>query len=299
MRKPLWSLLMIIATLLCTAGMLAWQPADNAVEAHLVTVERADVHQVLAIEGRVGYAQQQYIFSTSSGIVTQVCVEKGQRVASGQALIRLEGPAQAQLASVLAANALPTSAITELLPASQSVIRAKDNCTVREVLVEEDAPVVAGTPVAAVSSNQQEIISYVSVTDSEKLSHGMWGWISSGGSPLGTAFVAAIGECQADALTGMPCVQITFRPEAHIDLPAGAAVDLDVFLYGSDGVPSLPREAITERDTVWWVNDGRCTEIPAGIIMADEIRAWVDLPEGMMVAVGEFSEGMRIREAAE
>jgi len=33
--------------------------------------------------------------------------------------------------------------------------------------------------------------------------------------------------------------------------------------------------------------------------MCDEINAWVSLPEGMQVAIGEFKEGQRIMEAAE
>lgn len=299
MRKPLWSLLIMTGTLLCALGMLARHPSDEAMEARFVTVERADVHQVLAIEGRLGYAEQRYVLSPGSGVVTQVCIQKGQRLATGDALVRLSGAEQVRLASALSADVLPDQAVEGLLGAAQSVVRAENSCTVREVLVAQDALVTAGMPVAVVSSNRQEIVSSVSLKAGEKLSSGMWGWISSGDTDLGTAFVETIGESRADALTGVPCAEITFRPERHIDLPPGAAVDVDVFLSGSDDVPSLPLEAITERDTVWWVNDGRCTEIPAGIVMADEIRAWVDLPEGIMVAVGEFSEGQRVREADE
>lgn len=299
MRKPLWSLLMLAGTLLCVWGMLAWHPSDKGVEAPFATVERADVHQVLAIEGRLGYAEQRYIRATNSGVVTQVCVQKGQRVAAGEALFRLDGAPQAQLASAHAVDMLPEQAVEGLADIKHSVIRSEENCTVREVLVTQDMLITAGMPVAVASSNQQEIVCRVAEKDGEGMIAGMWGWLSSGGEALGTALVETVGECQADAMTGIPCMDITFRPAQHIELPEGAVIDVDVYIAGSDDVPSLPLEAITERDTVWWVSGGRCTEIPARIVMADEIRAWVELPEGINVALGEFVEGQRVREAAE
>ena len=60
---------------------------------------------------------------------------------------------------------------------------------------------------------------------------------------------------------------------------------------------ALPMEAITDRNTVWWVNKGRCTEIPAEIVLSDEMHAWVNLPEGLLVAIGEFEEGQLVMEA--
>ena len=97
-----------------------------------------------------------------------------------------------------------------------------------------------------------------------------------------------------DAVTGVICIPITLLPEKHIDLPEGASVEVDVYIQGSDDVCSLPIEAITERESVWWVNEGRCTEIDVQIVMSDEMRAWVMLPEGLQVAIGEFSDGQRV-----
>ena len=116
------------------------------------------------------------------------------------------------------------------------------------------------------------------------------------GEELCIAAVESVGERKADILTGMEIQEIVLIPEKEIEMAEYAAVDADVYLAGSDDVLSLPLRAITERDTVWWVNEERCTEIPAQIVLHDEMRAWVHLPEGMTVAIGEFKEGQRIKE---
>ena len=64
----------------------------------------------------------------------------------------------------------------------------------------------------------------------------------------------------------------------------------------TEPAPETPVEAVTERETVWWVSDGRCTEIPAKSVLSDEMNVWVGLPEGLPVAVGEFVEGQRVQE---
>ena len=113
---------------------------------------------------------------------------------------------------------------------------------------------------------------------------------------LGSAEVTQVGDVTADAVTGRMVCRVTLTPEEPLDLPAEAAVEADVLLWGRAGVPVLPVEAVTERGTVWWVCDGRCTEIPAEIVRSDEMRAWVSLPEGLTVAVGEFAQGQRVTE---
>lgn len=305
MRKPLLSMLLLGGTLLCTWMMMARRLPEKPVEARFAAVERGDVRQVLALEGRLTYAAQRYVTSQTSGTVAQVCVAKGQRVAAGEALIRLDGSAQEQLAAALAVQSermpdeMSTQAVETMLSAYPGVIRAKEACTVRQVFVGEDALVAVGTPVALVSSNCQEIVCQAQVKDAERLSAGMWAWLSEDGVSLGTALVESVGERQADSVTGITYAEVSLLPEQHIDLPEQTAVDVDVYLAGSDDVLSLPLEAITERDTVWWVTGGRCTEIPAQIVMADEMRAWVELPEGITVALGEFTEGQLVTEADE
>lgn len=303
MRKSLWSLVMITCTVGLTLVMLL-SSSEEPAEARIVTVQRGDVHQVVAISGRIAYADERIAYAGTNGIVSQICVTPGQRVGEGEALVRFESELQEGMLAAFAANTeqisgtAPAEWIEQRLTMDSTVVRADAACTVRQLLVQENMPVTVGTPVARMTSNQQEIVCTVCSTDAKKLQPGMWAWISAEGEPLGFAEVMAIGALSADLLSGMTAAQVRLRPEAHIELPEGAAVEADVYLAGSDDALTLPIEAITGRNTVWWVDDGRCTEIPVEIVMTDEILAWVVLPEGIAVAIGEFEEGQRVAEAA-
>ncbi len=303
MRKPFWSLVMIVCSALSALCMLAWTPSDPPLEARIVSVSRQDVHQVAAITGRLIYADESIAFAPSSGVVERISVKPGQRVGEGEALLRLHAGQQEDVLAAFIENASTFENLSVVpsyhgqTPIRETVLRAESPCTVREVLICENAPVAAGTPVLRLTSNEQEIRCSVAKADLKRIETGLWAWISTEAEPIGFARVEAIGDLEADALTGMTCASVTLKPDQHIDLPEGAAVDAEIYLSGSDDVLALPLEAITPRDTVWWVSDGRCTEISAEIVMTDEIHAWVSLPEGMQVAVGEFKEGQRIVEA--
>jgi len=304
MRKVLWSLAMIGCTLLATLSMLAWTPGEQPVEARIVQVKRGAVHQVVALSGRVAYADERLIFAQASGRVEQICTKAGERLEQNAALLRFADNTGGALYAAAVAAAAPiehidTSAISKELALSTTVIRAESACTVREVYVQEDGFVTMGMPVARVSSNQQEIVCTAVLADAEGITPGMWAWIAKDGEPLDFAEVHSVGEKTVDPITGMSCREIRLHPEQHIHFAEGEAVDVEVYIAGSDDVMTLPLEAITDRDTVWWVSDGRCTEIPAEIVMADEMVAWVSLPEGISVAIGEFTEGQLIAEAQE
>lgn len=305
MVKVKWSLLMIAITGMLTLGLVAQGKVEAPVEARVVTVQRGDVHQIVAITGRISYADERYIYAQSSGKVEQLCVENGQRLATGEVLARIENTVQEEALSAfieyadIIADQEIYKHIEEQLLTDNSVIRTDKDCTIRQLLITEDSVISAGMPVARVSSYQQEINCNVVPVDAERIYPGMWAWISNDGTPLGFAEVQSVGNQEVDPLTGWTYLPVVLQPYKHIELPEGTVVDADVFLAGSDDVLSLSVEAITERGTVWWVNDGRCTEIPAEIVMSDEMRAWVNLPEGMVVAIGEFKEGQSIVEADE
>lgn len=305
MSKPRISLVLLACTMFLTLWMHARKPTEEPVEARIVPVRREDVHQVVAITGRLTYADESYAYAREAGRVSKVCVQPGQRVAGGEALVRLDGAEQQDVISAFVSNSsedMKVEArddISERISMENTVIRSLNACTVRQILVQENSLVAAGMPVARLSSNQQEIVCSVCRTDAESLEAGMWAWISADDEEMGHAEVASIGEVETDAESGMTFSAVTLRPEQHIDLPEGAVVDAEVYLAGSDDVLSLPVEAITERNTVWWVDQGRCTEIPAQIVLCDEMHAWVNLPEGLLAAVGEFEEGQRVVEASE
>ena len=139
----------------------------------------------------------------------------------------------------------------------------------------------------------------VAKEDAGAIAPDMWGWLTYGGEPAGFAKIAEIGAETVEPATGLTYVSVSLHPEQHLDIPEGAAVDAELFIAGSDDVEPLPVEAITERGKVWWITDNRCTEIPANVVLTDEILAWVELPEGLPVAVGEYKEGMCVQEAEE
>ncbi len=290
-----------LAMLLCTLAYAAFSFAggrEKATPVKIVRVQRGDVHQVTALSGMVRYAEEEYVLAPVSGVVAQICTAQGGRAAEGDAIVRIESTAGEAVLSAWAAGAEWLDAASHMDAAW--AVRAQRDCNVRQILVEEGSPVAAGTPLARLTSHQQEIICVVAQVDLAHLQCGMWAELMQDGERLCSAHILSIGEPTADPLTGMTSAEVTLMPEQHIDCVEGSRVDVDVRLAGSDDVMVLPVEAITSRDTVWWVtDDGRCTEIPAEIVMTDELYAWVELPEGLPVALGEIQEGQLVREAAE
>lgn len=290
-----------LAMLLCTLAYAVFSFAgggESATPVKIVRVRRGDVHQVTALSGIVRYAEEEYVLAPVSGFVAQICTAQGGRAAEGDAIVRIESAAGEDVLSAWAAGA-------EWLENAPQVdaawaVRAERSCNVRQVLVEEGSPVAAGTPLARVTSHLQEILCVAAKADLAHIQPGMWAELMQDGEQLCSAHILSVGVLAADPLTGMASAEVTLIPEQHIDCVEGSKVDVDVRLAGSDDVMVLPIEAITPRNTVWWVNDeGRCTEIPAGIVMMDELFAWVELPEGLPVALGEMQEGQLVREAAE
>lgn len=272
---------------------------ESTAEAEFVNVERADVHQVIPIYGRLVYTEEKIVMSAVPGIASHVYVESGDRVGQEEALVRIQTPYKDEVISAYsAANGYEARLPHIEEQWTRSAIRAEKACNVRQVYVEEGAVITAGMPLLRLTSNLQQVVCTVSPKDAEKIQPGMWAWLSLEGETLCFAAVETVGERKADILSGFEVQEVVLVPEKEIDLEENVVVDADVYLAGSDDVLSLPLEAVTERGTVWWVNHERCTEIPAQIVLHDEMRAWVQLPEGMTVAVGEFDEGQRIREVS-
>lgn len=299
MRKSMWTLAVIVLTAAILL-MMTVSSGETVTEAEFVRVERADVHQVVPIYGKLVYEDNLIISAQTPGVAAHVCVNAGERVGAQAALVRMETPYNEGVLSALAAGQMNVSEMDGEYLAKQlleSVIRAEQACTVRDIYVEEGAAVTAGMPLLRVSSHMQRIVCSAALQDAEKINPGMWAWLTTEGEELCFATVETVGQKTVDALTGLEVQEIVLIPEKEIELSEFSVVDADIYLAGSDDVLSLPLDSITERGTVWWVNEERCTEIPAQIVLRDEMRAWVQLPEGMTVAVGEFIEGQRVREA--
>ena len=297
MRKGLWSLIVIVLTVMLLLMMTSTE--ESTAEAEFVRVTRADVHKVVPICGQLVYNEERIITAIAPGIASRVCVREGERIAENAAMVRMEKIlADGSLTAYAAGHMLlpEIAAMEKADRIKNSVIRAEKACTIRQVYVNEGDMVTMGTPLLRISSHQQRVLCRVFPTDAQRIEPGMWAWLTTEGEKLCIASVESVGELKVDGLTGMEIQEVLLIPEGEIELAEYAMIDADVYLAGSDDVRSLPLHAITERGTVWWVNDERCTEIPAQIVLHDEMRAWVQLPEGMTVAVGEFEEGQRIRE---
>ena len=306
MRKTILSLIVIAGTGIATLAMILSGTEDAPAQVRIVKVERGDVRQVVPISGRLAYADEQLAYAAATGTVSRVCVEPGQRVGKGGELIRIDASSSEKaISAFVAAGAeqlepeIMERSELSIADINRSVIRAERECTVRQLLVEEATLITAGMPVVRLSSCQQEIVCTVSQAELARIEPGMWAWASGADDEQIFASVVSVTEPAADPLTGLLTGTVVLHPEQHIELPEGAAVDVKIYIAGSDDVLSLPVDAVTESGTVWWVQQGRCTEIPAGIVLSDEMRAWVTLPEGLLVAVGECCEGQWVTEVEE
>ena len=293
MKKTYVSLMLVAATLLWCSVMLAGN-AEPPTPAKIVTTERRDVYQTIGLLGQIGYAEEQIVLAQNTGRIEEICVIPGERLAAGSQLVRYDSAYQDEAVSAYATHLTNADAVGVLLTevVSQSIQRASVDCTVREVYVEAGASVAAGTPLMRVSGTGQEIRCVAAATDAKHIKTGMWAWIHDGQERMGYAFVQAVEKWSNDTTAPIEQYIITLQPEQTLALEEGSFVEISVYIAGSNDVVALPLEAVTENETVWWVSDdGRCTEIPAEIVLCDESYAWVNLPEGIQVAVGEFYEG--------
>lgn len=299
MRRGRLAGLVLLLTLAAAGAMaLAAGREEPAVPARIVEVSRGDVRCVAALTGQLVWLEETAAYALSPGMVAQVYVQEGERVAEGQALLRLESGAAERIAAAWAAQEQPLIAQEDVQALLEStVVRAPVDGTVRQLLVQENAPVASGVPVAVLSSADQAVVCAAAQKDASQVRRGMKAELLLEGEVIGRAEVTEIGPVTADALTGRMVCPITLTPEQTLSLPAGALLDVDVLLSSGTDVPVLPVEAVTDRGTVWRVYEGICTEISVEIVLSDEMNAWVRLPEGMQAAVGEFTEGQRVREA--
>lgn len=282
-------------------------------------VVRGSVRQELALSGRLRFRDTVEVVALQSGVIRQVDARAGDAVSQGQALLRLDAAeventlrtclALAEQVNGLAADTTrpdgtepPLTQWTEALLKSRealegTVLRAPLDGVVRQVYTAAGSAVAAGTPVMQLSDREQEVLCTVTATEAKALRVSQSAYLLDGEERVGTATVSAIGPLTADPMTGQLLCEVTLLAQSPIALPAGARLEARVYLAGNDSVPLLPVEALTDRETVWWIADGRCVEVDAGVVLADEVSAWVTLPEGLTVALGEQTEGAWVREA--
>ncbi|MBQ8313948.1 MAG: efflux RND transporter periplasmic adaptor subunit [Clostridia bacterium] len=284
-------------------------PTERAARVETCQVTIGSVEQVLAVSGVVRYEMEYGAISPVTGVVEQVYVRQGDRVKAGQPLFRLNGDMQAMAVSAALAGqeSLP-EVIPDELASSQLqeaaatleclTVRAAADGLVQQVSISPHGGVLAGSVAVALSGEEQSIQCSVVLRDAEKLTPGLQARIIKDDELLTMARVEEIAPAQVSTTTGQTVCQARLKPERAIDLPLGATVEVEVILHGQEDVPVLPLQAVSEHSTVWWVCDGRGYEIPAEVVMADEVCCWVNLPEGITVVCGgdEVTQGQRVKE---
>lgn len=312
MKKVKASLMMLAVTAAAAGAMLGAEATQRGMPAARVQtcqVELGSVEQLLAVTGVLRYEMEYAAISPATGVVEQVYVRQGDAVRAGQPLFRLNGEVQAMAVSTALAG---QGRLPEVVPAELTgvqlqeaaaqleslTVRAAADGLVQRVSVTENGGVMAGTVAVALSGEKQSIQCSVVLRDAEKLRAGMEARIIRDGEVLTTAEVNSIGPAEVSSTTGQTVCQVCLTPREAIGLPLGATLEVEMILYGQQNVPILPLQAVTEAGTVWWVAEGRGYEIPAEVVMADEVCCWVNLPEGATVVCGGETpaEGQRVKE---
>jgi len=312
MNKVKASLMMLGITAAAVIGMAATGAQQRGLPAAKVKtcrVEIGSVEQVLAVSGVLRYEMEYGAISPATGVVAQVYVQQGDEVHAGQPLFRLNDEVQAMTVSAALEG---QGSLQEMIPAGLTsaqmqeaaaqmeclTVRAAADGIVQQVNVSENGGIMAGTLAMALSGEEQSVQCSVVLRDAEKLQTGMQARIIWGDEVLTEACVKSIGPAQVSAATGQTVCQVSLAPEQKIDLPLGAMLDAEIVLYGQENVPVLPLQAITDAETVWWVAENRGYEIPAEMVMADEVNCWVNMPEGITVVCGgeTLQEGQRVKE---
>ena len=157
---------------------------------------------------------------------------------------------------------------------------------------------MAGSAAVLLSGERQAISVSMVLRDAERLRRGMKARILRDDAEAVMAEVTSIGPAQTSPSTGQTVCEVRLTPEKSLPLPLGAAVEVEIILYGQENVPVLPVEAVTDAGTVRWAAEGRSWEIPVEVVMTDEVSCWVTLPVGTEVVCGgeETVQGQKIRE---
>ena len=289
-------------------------PTETPAKVRTVCVERGDVRQTMHMRGHMRYEQEYAVIAPVTGIAQEVYVEPGDRVTAGQALVRLDDAAQAAAASsayaAMAASAaqgtvsLPEE-IEGLLSAQSSAmealtLRAPADGMVLDVPVGQYGGMLAGSGAVLMAGGSQQVTCIAAAQDAKALQKGMYAVISADGEPICGARIRRVGLPKPDSLTGQTVCEVLLVPDEAIDLPYGSAVETEITLREKLGGTIVPVTAVTEDGTVWVVSNGRCWETEVEVLLTDEMRCWVSLPEGTAVVDRPegLIEGQRVKEVS-
>ena len=176
--------------------------------------------------------------------------------------------------------------------------RAYKDGQVLQVMAREGELLLPGSPGAVLSSLNAEVRAEVSSRDSRQIEEGMRARISVNSMPLGEAVVEKVGLLKPNA-QGIPYAPVVLAPLDGLSVSIGTQVDVDVILEEQTQVPVVPMEAVTDKDTVFQVYQGRAWEQNAAVRMWDGNWAAVgDLPVGTEIVLSpekDLYDGIRLK----
>ena len=176
--------------------------------------------------------------------------------------------------------------------------RAYKDGEVLQVMAREGELLLPGSPGAVLSSLDAEIRAEVSSRDSRQITEGMRARISINSMPLGEAVVEKVGLLKPNA-QGIPYAQVVLTPLDGLSVNIGTQVDVDVILEAQTQVPVVPAEAVTDKDTVFQVYEGRAWEQNAAVRLWDgNWAALGDLPVGTELVLSpekDLRDGVRLK----
>jgi len=316
---------LLVITTLAVLVMLIWPtaalsslPQEKCVTVSLGLSQRGNIQRTLSFTGSAAYAGEYYAVSPQSGFVAWVTPKReGQPIAAGEALMRLDTSNHETLLAACFLEPTEPSLSEELLDAvrgqtafsaetletavSQSTVRAYQAGQVLQPLVRRGEPVQAGTPVALLASEQQEVRGLVSAKERRQLTPGMPVRLEREGSFIAWGRIDNIGSLTAESAAGVPMAQVTVTPLSPTSLALGETVDVIAVLQEASDVVTVPLEAIDQNGRVWQVHEGRAWPLAASIDLFDEKQAWVaGLSENVSVILSPpqgLQAGQRVREA--
>lgn len=329
MRKKAAYAFMLGITL-TTVGAMIWVPGEQARQVRTVPVQIRRMEERVDGAGLLGRVQEHAVSTLSGGQVAEMFVTSREQVRQGQALFRLDSTTLEQsLVALLQGRdsevTLRASALEEIgsvwEDGSQWVLQAQDQrtqqqvealqrqiaaCTVRaltdgEVLatyVRAGEVALPGAPVLAMAQATQVVRVQVGEREALRLQTGMEARFLRDDQWLGEGVVLSVGLPQMRA-DGVLTSLVELVPNAPIDLPAGARLDVEILCAVQEGASLVPVEALDEDESrVWQVYERRAWPVAVRTGLQDALQVAVQgIPEDAVIIVsppGDLKEGQLV-----
>ena len=336
MRKSTASFFMMAITVMTAAALWTW-PVERWETVRTVKVTLGSVERTVSVTGMAARKGEYFSAHPKGGVVVQVYVREGQSVMAGQPLYRLDdAPYQAALTQAMqalentdavsesyknraaaalgqdvqalaeeglaaygSARAEWMSRVEALSAEIESLTqRAYKDGQVLQLMAREGELLLPGSPGAALSAMEAEVRAEVGARDSRQIKEGMRARITQNSMPLCDAVVERVGALKPNT-QGISYAQVVFAPLDGLSVPVGTQVEVDIVLEERAQVPVLPVEALTDRDTIFQVYEGRAWERDAPVLLWDSVWAVVaDLPVGTEVVLPpdkDLYDGVRLK----